>query len=735
MAETSGDAVVLVGETKVWEFLNEIRNWLPQIEGYVTHEVDSDGFIIVAMRGRVGFMTKQTRLRIEVNDRRSDTLLRFSLIGLDDPITGFGELVTRNMGESTTAIEYRFEMRAHGVASPVVNEFLDRLVPSTIGQLAERIAARLEDRESSENPPRQEKKAKRGPRKAASPSELSDSTRKAANAGPGRPKRWIGKRTWGRRETFDLVVVGCGGAGLTAAITAHDEGASVLILEKSRQVGGTFAYSTGLTWVPNNHHMPDLDLIDSSENALRYVRGRTAGRHDEEVLQAFIENAPRVIKYLEARGVPFQIVPNYPDEQAEVEGGTSSGRYLCSPLFSSQSLGPDWAEALALSPQYGALPVTWTEIQRWGGFGTIADWDWNLIAERGAQGLRAFGMSTAGFLLKAVLDREIPIRTQTSALGLLEQDGRIVGVEVEGPNINKSIHATHGVILATGGYDNNDELKQLFEPSRPPSTTLGAPTVDGSGILMGMEHGARFSVLAGQLLLPTYKIPGEEKDGQPISRMLARESGFPGSLLVNQSGHRFCDEANITELRRALPYLDLESGTFPNLPAYFIFDQQWKDRYPLGSIMPGETPEWLLRATRVQDLADRLDIPAATLERTFKEFNHHAADGADPDFGRGNTAFSRSNGDPAIGPNPCLRALEPPLYAIRIDIGTVGGNSGFVTSGDSQVKSLRGVPIPGLYAAGNTSANLVGGLWYNAGLMNARGMTFAHLAVRHALAH
>jgi hypothetical protein len=217
--------------------------------------------------------------------------------------------------------------------------------------------------------------------------------------------------------------------------------------------------------------------------------------------------------------------------------------------------------------------------------------------------------------------------------------------------------------------------------------------------------------------------------------MLARESGFPGSVLVNQSGRRFCDEANITELRRALPYLDPESGTFPNLPAYFIFGQQWKERYPLGSIMPGEAPEWLLRATSVQDLADRLDIPAVTLERTIKEFNHHAADGVDPDFGRGETAFSRSNGDPAIGPNPCLRALESPLYALRIDIGTVGGNSGFVTSGDGQVKNLRGAPIPGLYAAGNTSANLVGGLWYNAGLMNARGMTFAHLAARHALAH
>jgi carbon monoxide dehydrogenase subunit G len=146
MAETSGDAVVLVDEAKVWVFLNEIQNWLPHIEGYVNHEADSDGFIIVTMRGRVGFMTKQTRLRIEVSDRVSDSALRFSLTGLDDPITGFGELTTRILGESTTAIEYRFEIRAHGVASPVVNEVLDRLVPSTIGQLAERIAAHLEGR-------------------------------------------------------------------------------------------------------------------------------------------------------------------------------------------------------------------------------------------------------------------------------------------------------------------------------------------------------------------------------------------------------------------------------------------------------------------------------------------------------------------------------------------------------------------------------------------------------------
>jgi 3-oxosteroid 1-dehydrogenase len=532
-------------------------------------------------------------------------------------------------------------------------------------------------------------------------------------------------------DRYDVVVVGAGGAGLTAAIAAHDAGARAVVLEKSAYVGGTFAYSTGLTWVPGNHHMAAEGLADSVEEALRYIEPRTSGRHSPDVLHAFLDRAPEVIAYLEREAdVPFEIVPNYPDEQAEEPGGRSHGRYLASPVFAArQELDEHWGETLVRSPNYSGLPASWREIQQWGGFGSIAAWDWQLLAGRVLEDVRGFGMSTAGYLLKAALARGIDIRTDTAAVRLVREGGRVAGVVVAD---GSTVEARCGVVLAAGSYDTNETLKRDLEP-HPPTVTLGAPTVDGSGLLMAFEIGARFALLGGQLLVPAYHVEGEETETGPVYRMLAREPGLPGGVIVNRAGNRFCDESTITELRRALAALDPHTRTYPNHPAYFVFDRQWKERYPLGPIMPGDLPDWLPHGDTPRALATSLGIDPEGLERTLELFNRDAASGTDTAFGRGETPFSRANGDPSVSPNPCVRPLEPPLYAIELRAGTVGVNGGLVIDGRGRVQDVHGETIPGLYAAGNTAANQIGGLWYNAGLMNARGMTFGYLGARDAV--
>lgn len=529
---------------------------------------------------------------------------------------------------------------------------------------------------------------------------------------------------------YELIVVGAGGAGLTAAIAAHDAGASVVVLEKSSYVGGTFAYSTGLTWIPNNHHMRAEGIDDSTAEALRYIRPRTSGRHDDAVLETFVERGPDVIAYLERQGVPFEIVPGYPDEQADEPGGRAHGRYLSSPVFSAaDELDGEWREILVRSPNYSGLPASWLEIQEWGGFGSIASWDWALLARRVRDDVRAFGMSTAGYLLKAARSRGIEIRLDTAAVSLLVDRGRVAGV-TDGQG--EETRASRGVVLSTGSYDNDPIFKRNLEP-HPPTVSLGAPTVDGSGLVMAMELGAQFALLGGQLLTPAYHVEGEETEAGPVHRMLAREPGFPGSLIVNRGGERFCDESAITELRRALALLDPHTRSYPNHPAFFVFDQHWKDRYPLGPIMPGEAPEWLLRADSARELARLIAVDEERLETTLATFNRAAALGKDEAFGRGESKFSRAHGDPDVKPNPCLRPLEPPFYALEVCVGIVGTNGGLVIDGTGAVQNVRGESIQGLYAAGNAAANLVGGLWYNAGMMNARGMIFGYVGARAAL--
>lgn len=529
---------------------------------------------------------------------------------------------------------------------------------------------------------------------------------------------------------LDLIVVGAGGAGLTAAIAAHDAGASVVVLEKSPYVGGTFAYSTGLTWIPNNHHMREEGTDDSSAEALRYIVPRTSDRHDAAVLETFVERGPAVIEFLEREGVPFEIVPDYPDEQADEPGGRAHGRYLSSPVFAAGTeLDEEWRDILVRSPNYSGLPASWREIQGWGGFGSIASWDWALLAARVRDDVRAFGMSTAGYLLKAARARGIEIRLETAAVSLLTEGGRVIGVTDSQGN---EIRASSGVILSTGSYDNNPTFKRNLEP-HPPTVSLGAPTVDGSGLVMALEIGAQFALLGGQLLTPAYHVEGEETDAGPVYRMLAREPGFPGSVIVNREGERFCDESAITELRRALALLDPHTRSYPNHPAFFVFDQRWKDRYPLGPIMPGEEPEWLRRADTASELARLIGVNENRFEATLATFNRDAALGKDEAFGRGESKFSRAHGDPEVTPNPCLRALEPPLYALDVCVGIVGTNGGLVIDCTGAVQNVRGGSIPGLYAAGNAAANLVGGLWYNAGMMNARGMIFGLVGARAAL--
>lgn len=731
MAEVHGAASTHVAPREVWDFLLDISNWIREFDGYVGHEIEADGAIVVSMAAHVVFITKRSRLRVVLGEQDPPRRLRFTLEGLDDPLTGDGELTCTPDATGGTVIAFRVSLRASGVAAPLLEEFLERVVPSTIGDLSARISDLLDGGSpTADAEPRESLKSGArvgGTRLAYQP--VGDSLSRGFDLlQHHRPLL-----TSRRGDGYDLIVVGSGGAGLTAAITAHDLGARVLVVEKSKTVGGTFAYSTGLTWVPNNEHMRAEGVADSLEDALAYIRPHTSGRHDEEVLSAFLNTAPETIAFLERAGVPFEVVPNFPDEDAEAPGGTTHGRYLASPLFPAASkLSPEWQSRLVLSPTYGALPVAWKEIQEWGGFGTIGGWDWDTISARLGDDNRAFGMSTAGYLLAAVLKRAIPIETETSATELVVLRGRVRGVRVDGRRGRRTLAARRGVILATGSYDNDAETKRLLEP-HPPTIGIGARTVDGSGLVMALEHGARFALFSGLLVTPTYHILGEELDGEPVYRLLVREPGFPGSIIVNRAGQRFCDETGFTELRRRFAERDSHSGDYPNFPAFLIFDREWKERYPLGPLLPGQIPEWLLTGDSPADLAQRLGVDGDAMAMTIESFNGDARAGRDGLFGRGETAFSRANGDPEVTPNPTLRPLTPPLFGIELRLAVVGSNGGLVIDADARVRHLRGHTIAGLYAAGNAAANQIGGLWYNAGLMNARGMTFGYRGARHAM--
>jgi succinate dehydrogenase/fumarate reductase flavoprotein subunit len=249
---------------------------------------------------------------------------------------------------------------------------------------------------------------------------------------------------------------------------------------------------------------------------------------------------------------------------------------------------------------------------------------------------------------------------------------------------------------------------------------------------LALECGAAYAVVAGQILSPTFHIPGETIMERPLWRLFVREPALPGGVVVDQNGKRFCDESFYRAIVYAFTDFDLTTQSHRVERAFFVFDAEWKAKYALGSVRPGDAPVWLLSGSAA-DIESALSIPAGGLEQTIAEYNAHAAIGEDPQFGRGKLIYARNNGDRDVAPNPCVRPLEGRLHAIEIHLGTLGGSGGLCFDTKSRVIGWNDEPLPGLYCAGNVGASLVEGLWYNSGLANGRAIAFGRRAGQSAV--
>jgi succinate dehydrogenase/fumarate reductase flavoprotein subunit len=538
-------------------------------------------------------------------------------------------------------------------------------------------------------------------------------------------------------EEFDIVVVGSGGGGLVAAITAAENGARVAVLERSAKFGGTTAYSGGKIWIPDNHHMRRCGIPDSREAAARYLL-RVCGDDHPEMIDAYLQHAPEMAAYVEER-TPLAFYPcvNYPDYHPTFEGATLGGRALDAVPFDASGLGEQLAH-VRRSPTF--LPFTHEEWEAWR---WPADFDWTLIGERITSDVVTTGAAIVAALMQGCLERGVTLYRNTRGRRLLAEDlrpgipprPRVAGIEVDQNGERRQIQTRLGVLLACGGFDWNPDLQRRF--LRGP--VLGAaspPGNEGDGIAMGMEIGAQIGNMSEAWWAPLVQVPGESVDDQPLFRALINERGLPGSIIVNRQGGRFVDEAhNYNDITKTFHHFDPVAYAWPNLDAWLIFDAAFQHRYSVATIMPGEAvPEWVARADSPGVLAEKIGIDAAGLAATLARFNGFARAGVDLDFGRGGNAYDRYYGDPRVGPSPNLASLEtPPFYAVKVLPGMLGTKGGLVTDADARVLDLHGDPIAGLYACGNTAAFWLGRGYPGPGASIGPAMTFGYLAARHAM--
>ncbi len=544
---------------------------------------------------------------------------------------------------------------------------------------------------------------------------------------------WFKKGKQWDLET-DVLVIGSGGAGLTAAIAAHDAGAKVQIVEKAKVVGGTTAVSGGVIWVPNNHHMAEVGVEDSRAEALAYTKRLADGRSPDALVERYIDVAPDMVKYIEQRTpVSFSSIGHYPDYHPEFEGGKAGGRSLDPGLFDTNELGA-WKDKLRRSPIFGATAMSITEATTWGVFSNPLKLPFKLLAERLQKGLVCYGGALVGGLLKGLLDRGIEPMTETAAQELIVEDGRVIGLRAQRGGKDFLIHAKKGVVLASGGFEWNKDLAaqflggQLTHPNSPPGN-------DGDGLKMAMSVGADLGNMSEAWWCPSVIVPGEEYDGTQLNRGDFAIRSLPHTIIVNRAGKRFVNEAqNYNDLMK--PFFDFDPVAYdrPNLPAWLIIEKRFLDKYALLTYVPGmPVPEWLERADTLDALAAKIGVDPAGLASTVERFNGFARDGVDADFARGESVYDHFYGDPDNAPNPNLGAIEQaPFYALRVYPGAIGTKGGAKVDENARVLDTDGAAIPGLYAAGNVMAGVTGPGYPGAGSTIGTAMCFGYLAGRDA---
>lgn len=540
---------------------------------------------------------------------------------------------------------------------------------------------------------------------------------------------------WDREA--DVVVLGSGGAAMTAAITAHDFGAKeVVILERSGMVGGTTAMSGGMLWIPNNHHQQAAGIGDNDEDIVTYLDSLAPGALDPETLWAFMQNGPEMLRYFDDKTpVRFHAFADFPDYQPYAPGAKpDGGRSLDNAAFSFARLGK-WASRVNPSKMAYPLRGSLMEATR----GTL---DEQTLAEREAGDYRGLGQALAGSLFLAVIERNIPVEFETRARRLIKDGDRVVGVIAEDAS-GRAVHvrARRGVVIATGGFEWNETLVKSF--LRGPLTgPVSVPENEGDGLLMAIEAGAQIANMQNAYWMQsTLEFKPQHRAAKPNYLLGSDERARPGAILVNRKGKRFVNEAaNYNALGKSLHAFDAGTHSYANLPYWLIIDQRYKDKYHLFNAAPGApAPAFAMKADTLEELAQIAGIDGEGLRAQVDRFNAMVRNGHDDEFYRGDNSYDNFYMWGDMDFEPPFRTLgvidQPPFYAVKMEAGALGTAGGPRTNADAQVVDWQGNAIPGLYAAGNAMAAVLGDVYGGAGGTLGPGMTFGYIAGKHLGAH
>lgn len=536
-----------------------------------------------------------------------------------------------------------------------------------------------------------------------------------------------------------VVVVGSGAAALTAALAVKDSGFEPLVVERMDTIGGSSGMSGGGMWIPNNPLMLRAGVPDSYEQARLYmdtVIGDVGPASSPQRRDAFLRQGPRMVEWLSRLGFRFHYTPGYADYYPELPGGSLKGRSVEPDFFDLNKLG------VYKRKINGALPLALHTLDAskislsFRVFSAFLHTAYligfrNIGSRLMGKSLTGLGGALIGQLLYLALQRSIPVWTNSPMVELIYEGDRVKGVVVEKEGKRTAVYSK-AVILAAGGFAHNNEMRQRYHP-HPITTdwTVANPGDLGIAIQAGLAIGAATALMDDAWWGPVFI------DHKGKSQFMLWERSAPYSFIVDSSGQRFMNES--------ASYVDCGHWQYerhrrvPAIPAYLIMDSRHRKYYPFGMMLPGQTPKevfesgMMVRADSLEELAKALNINAENLLETTKRFNQFAASGKDLDFHRGDSAYDRVYSDPRVKPNPNLAPVErPPFYAVHVWPGDLGTKGGLLTDECARVLNTNGDPIEGLYAAGNTTASVMGRTYPGPGSTLGPAMVFGMIAGRHA---
>lgn len=551
---------------------------------------------------------------------------------------------------------------------------------------------------------------------------------------------------------YDVVVVGTGASGMSAAVTAAHEGLKVLVVEKASVYGGTTARSGGWLWIPGTKLATEQGLLEPEGAARKYLEHEATTHFDGSRVDAFIENGPKAIDFFTSKTcVQFDMPPIFPDYHAEAPGGLPGGRSMVTRPFDARELGtrvkelaPPVPELTVFGMMLGSGKELWHFLRafksvesflyvakRFGGH--LLD-----VVRHGRGMTLTNGNALAGRLAKAAMDLDIPVWLSSPVKKLMVEGDRVVGVTVVRDGTQIDVRVKRGVVLACGGFPFDIERRKQLFPHAPTGREHYTPSPElntGDGLRLGESVGGWVDPTIPNAAAWCPTSISTRRDGSQGVMPHFIDRAKPGVIAVIKNGRRFGNEA--------LSYHDFVQNLVKackgvgssEVTCWIVCDHAHLREYGMGAVAPFPLPigkylknGYLKRGRSIEELAQVIGVPADALKEEIETFNRDALTGEDTKFGKGSTAYNRYQGDSLVKPNPCMAPIKNgPFYAIKVVVGEIGTFAGLATDASCQVISKEKQPVKGLYAVGNDAASIMGGNYPGAGITLGPALTFGYV--------